>query len=318
MALSRQWSGKIYQISSFHYCIYSDLLILEIPRYFEIFLKYLISHDPYSGFYSVLSIHYQICEHTFFFFWIRHELVNLKPRTTIFKSHRPRITEQFSFWKWITLSQKFISISKNEIFEHLFHRVTSHRLAEVVRDLWKSSCTNPCSRRATYSQLPKAMFGELLNISNNEDSTASAGSLCQCSVPLRIKSFLIFKGSILCFGLCSLPLILPLSTDSIIFTYCTQIFTWVDEIPQDWTLQYRCASTSGEQKGAITFFKLLAVRASKPGIRGPCHKGTFLAQGPALSTPCPATHPSAYTGAWGLSLSWGRALHFPSQAWKCL
>jgi len=50
-----------------------------------------------------------------------------------------------------------------------------------------------------------------LNISREGDSTASLGSLFQCSVTLRGKKFfLMFRRNFLCFSLSPLPLVLSL------------------------------------------------------------------------------------------------------------
>ncbi|KAK4818676.1 hypothetical protein QYF61_017421 [Mycteria americana] len=45
----------------------------------------------------------------------------------------------------------------------------------------------PCSSGATYSQLPRTMSRQLLNISKDGDSTTSLGNLCQGSVTLIIR-----------------------------------------------------------------------------------------------------------------------------------
>jgi len=71
----------------------------------------------------------------------------------------------------------------------------------------------PCQSRVTYSRLHRTLSRQVLNISREGDSTTSVGSLCQCSVTLRVKKlFLMFRRNFLCFSLCPLPLVLSLGT----------------------------------------------------------------------------------------------------------
>ncbi|KAK4832342.1 hypothetical protein QYF61_021871 [Mycteria americana] len=73
----------------------------------------------------------------------------------------------------------------------------------------------PCSSRATYSKFPRTMSRQILNISKLGDSTTSTGSLCQCSVTFVVqKCFLMFRGNLLCFRLCPLPLVLSPGTNA--------------------------------------------------------------------------------------------------------
>jgi len=68
----------------------------------------------------------------------------------------------------------------------------------------------PCQSRVTYSRLHRTLSRQGLNISREGDSTASLGSLCQCSITLRAKKFfLMFRWS---FSLCPLSLVLSLGT----------------------------------------------------------------------------------------------------------
>jgi len=63
------------------------------------------------------------------------------------------------------------------------------------------------------SRLHRTLSRRVLNLSREGDSTASLGSLFQCSVTLRGKKFfLMFRRNFLCFSLCPLPLVLLLST----------------------------------------------------------------------------------------------------------
>jgi len=70
-----------------------------------------------------------------------------------------------------------------------------------------------CRSRVTYSRLHRTLSRQVLNISRERESTASLGSLFQCSVTLRGKKFfLMFSWNFLCFSLCPLPLVLSLGT----------------------------------------------------------------------------------------------------------
>jgi len=72
---------------------------------------------------------------------------------------------------------------------------------------------HPCRSRVTYSRLHRTLSRRVLNISREAESTASLGSLFQCSVTLRVKKFfLMFRWNFLCFNLCPLPLVLSLGT----------------------------------------------------------------------------------------------------------
>lgn len=73
----------------------------------------------------------------------------------------------------------------------------------VGRDLWGSP--GPASSRLTYSRLYRIESLQVFNISREDDSITSLGSLFQ-------KLFLVFRWSHLCFSLCSLPLVLLLVT----------------------------------------------------------------------------------------------------------
>ena len=60
----------------------------------------------------------------------------------------------------------------------------------VGRDLCGSPSPTPCPSRVTYSRLQRTLSRRGWNISREGDSTASLGSLGQCSVTLRGKFFL--------------------------------------------------------------------------------------------------------------------------------
>lgn len=76
-------------------------------------------------------------------------------------------------------------------------------------DLWRSSW-GPVPHKQGHlpgsSQSPRTMSRQLLSISMDGDSTASPGNLCQGSVTLIVKK--CFRGKVLCFSLCLLPLVL--------------------------------------------------------------------------------------------------------------
>ena len=115
------------------------------------------------------------------------------------------------------------------------HRSTEWLWLEVTSgdDLVQPSC----SSGATQSQLPRIVPRQLLEISKDGDSTASLGKLCQCLVTLTLKKcFLMFRGNLLCFSLCPLPLVLALGSHqkepgSVLFSPSFQVFMYIDKIP---------------------------------------------------------------------------------------
>ena len=85
----------------------------------------------------------------------------------------------------------------------------NHRMVRVGRDLCGSPSPTPCPSRVTQSRLHSTASRRGWNISREGDSTASLGSLGQCSVTLRGKKiFLLFRRNFLCLSLCPLPLVL--------------------------------------------------------------------------------------------------------------
>jgi len=66
--------------------------------------------------------------------------------------------------------------------------------------------------------------------------TTSLGNLFPCTVTVTGKKcFLMFRGNVLCFSLCSLPLVLSLDTSrkepgSTLFALAVQVFMCIDEI----------------------------------------------------------------------------------------
>ena len=88
-----------------------------------------------------------------------------------------------------------------------------HRMFRVGRDLCGSPSPTPCRSRVTQSRPHRTTSRQVWNISREGDSTASLGSLFQCSVTLRVKKFFLgFSWSFLGFSLCPLPLVLSLGT----------------------------------------------------------------------------------------------------------
>jgi len=64
-----------------------------------------------------------------------------------------------------------------------------HRIAGVGRDFRRSSLLNVLLKQVPYSGLHRKVSRRVLNVSIEGDSTASLGSLFQCSVTLRINKF---------------------------------------------------------------------------------------------------------------------------------
>ena len=83
----------------------------------------------------------------------------------------------------------------------------------VGRHLCGSSSPTPLPKQGHLQQAAETLSRRILNISREGDSTASLGSLFQCSVTLRGKKFfLMFSWNFLCFSLCPLPLVLSVGT----------------------------------------------------------------------------------------------------------
>lgn len=68
-----------------------------------------------------------------------------------------------------------------------------------------------CSRRTNYSWWPRAMSRFLISPRlQSERFHILPGNLCQCSVTLTLKKVLRFRGNLLCFTVCPLPLVLQM------------------------------------------------------------------------------------------------------------
>jgi len=67
----------------------------------------------------------------------------------------------------------------------------NHRMFGVGRDLCGSPSPTPCPSRVTQSRLHRTLSRWVLDISREGDSTASLGSLFQCSITLRMKKFFL-------------------------------------------------------------------------------------------------------------------------------
>lgn len=83
-----------------------------------------------------------------------------------------------------------------------------HRMAEVGRPPLQTTCSNPCSSRATQSRLPRTTSRWFLKISMEGKYKNFLGSLCQRSITHTVKKcFLMFRWNLLCSGLCPSPLV---------------------------------------------------------------------------------------------------------------
>lgn len=77
-------------------------------------------------------------------------------------------------------------------------------VTEIGKDLRRSSSPIPMLKQVPYSVLHMEASWRVLNIFRERDSTASPGSLFQCSVTVKArKIFLMFVWNFLCFSLCS-------------------------------------------------------------------------------------------------------------------
>jgi len=67
--------------------------------------------------------------------------------------------------------------------------------------------------KAGYRNLHRKVFKWVLNTSCEGDSSVCLGSLFQCSITTKVKSFfLMFRWNFLCSSMCPLPLVLSLGT----------------------------------------------------------------------------------------------------------
>ena len=86
----------------------------------------------------------------------------------------------------------------------------------------------------TQNHLLMTLARKLLNISRQWHSITLLGNLCQCSVTLTIKRFLMLRGNFLCFILFLLSLVLSLGTIeknavSVLFAPSSQLFHRITE-----------------------------------------------------------------------------------------
>lgn len=147
------------------------------------------------------------------------------------------------------------------------------------------------------------MFGELMNISKHDESTASVGSLCQCSVPLRVKSE-HSKGTSSalvcahCLQSCHRALFKRAWLHHLYILHTNFYTCWWNPPYLDTVVQVRLYQCWAEGSNLLPQAAYNTVKAAKPGIRDLCHKGTFLAHGPALNTPCPAAQHTLVPGGY--------------------
>jgi len=104
---------------------------------------------------------------------------------------------------------------------HIFHSLSYQNgmilsiLQRMVKVGWvilRSYVTKHLLKQGIYSNLSKTTSRWLLNVSEEEDSTASLSNLFQCSITLPIKHFLMFRQNFPCSSFHSLLLVLPLDT----------------------------------------------------------------------------------------------------------
>jgi len=86
-------------------------------------------------------------------------------------------------------------------------------MVEVGGDVWRSSGPIPLLKQGHLEPLAQEHVWTAWSISKDGDPTTSLGKLPQCSVTLTVKKcFLMFRGNLLCFSLCPLPLVLSVDT----------------------------------------------------------------------------------------------------------
>lgn len=102
----------------------------------------------------------------------------------------------------------------------------NHEVAEVGRDLGRSSGPTPCSGKATCRWL--------LDVSKDGHSAAPQGNLCQCSVNLTVDVDVDTQHSVL--GLYPKPLVLTLDTTDHLPAIFHQVFIYTDKILHDFSL----------------------------------------------------------------------------------
>lgn len=90
---------------------------------------------------------------------------------------------------------------------------TGPQNAGVGWELWSSHhLIQPCcSSRANHSWWPRAMSRFLISPRLESERFHNVpGNRCQCSVTLTVKKVLRFRGNLLCFTACPLPLVLQM------------------------------------------------------------------------------------------------------------
>jgi len=99
------------------------------------------------------------------------------------------------------------------IYVHYRKIMQNHRLAEVGRDLWRSSCPTAFLKQGHQEPVAWDHVQMAFEDLREADSTISLGYLCQCSENFTVKKcFLMLRRNLPHFNLCLLPLVLSLGT----------------------------------------------------------------------------------------------------------
>jgi len=110
------------------------------------------------------------------FGWATHNNLAEVPHEKVKLCKHP---QRFTLWSTLVI----IYDAECKLLGSCIRLITqNHRMVGVGRDLWGSPSPTPCPSRVAYSRLQRTLSRRVLNISREGDSTASLGSLFQCSV----------------------------------------------------------------------------------------------------------------------------------------
>ena len=102
---------------------------------------------------------------------------------------------------WLNCQQRLPSVWQTDPLSGYHLRITEQQRLE---DTSGSPLVQPPLLKAAF---PRTMSRQLLSISKDGDSTTSLGNLSQGSATLTVtKRFWMFRGDLLCFSVCPLPL----------------------------------------------------------------------------------------------------------------